>query len=51
MIGLLRPELNQLQYKIHKSTDEVDADDLMQVCQAWGYDVDSTTIDLIFKEN
>ena len=50
VIGLLGPELTQTQYKIHKSTDAINVDDLMQVCKAWGYDVPRTTIDLLFKE-
>ena len=39
VVGLLRPDAPQLQYKLHKPTDAVDAADLVQVCQAWGFDV------------
>ena len=39
VIGLLRPDAPQLQYKLHKSVDAVDAKDLVQVCTAWGFDV------------
>ena len=39
VFGLLRPDAPQLQYKLHKSMDTVDAEDLVQVCTAWGFDV------------
>ena len=39
VIGLLRPDAPQLQYKLHKPMDAVDAKDLVQVCTAWGFDV------------
>ena len=39
VFGLLRPNAPQLQDKVHKPTDAIDADDLLQVCTAWGFDV------------
>ena len=39
VVGLLRPDAPQLQHKLHKATDDVDAEDLTQVCSAWGFDV------------
>jgi hypothetical protein len=39
VIGLLRPDAPQLQHKVHKPTDAVDAEDLMEVCEAWGFSV------------
>ena len=39
VIGLLRPDAPQLQYKLHKPMDAVDAKGLAQVCTAWGFDV------------
>ena len=51
VIGLLRPAAPQLQHKVHKPTDTVDADDLMQLCEAWGYDIQRTVIDPFFQEN
>ena len=51
VIGVLRPELAQLQYKVHKATDAIDVDDLMQVCEAWGYTIQKTVLDSLFKEN
>ena len=38
-IGVLRPDAPQLQCKLHKPMDSVDAEDLVQVCAAWGFDV------------
>ena len=40
VIGLLRPDAPQLQFKLHKPMDAVEAQDLVQVCTAWGFDVD-----------
>jgi hypothetical protein len=39
VIGLLRAGAPQLQYKVHKATDAINAGDLEQVCKAWGFDV------------
>ncbi|MXX73832.1 MAG: hypothetical protein F4210_14445 [Holophagales bacterium] len=39
-IGLLRPDAPQLQYKLHKPMDAVDAKDLVEVCTAWGFEVE-----------
>ena len=38
VFGLLRPGAPQLQCKLHKALDAVDAKDLVQVCAAWGFD-------------
>ena len=38
-IGLLRPNAKPLQCKLHKPTDAVDAEDLVQVCKERGFDV------------
>ena len=39
VVALLRPDAPPLQHKLHKPTDAVDAEDLIQVCKAWGFDV------------
>ena len=39
VIGLLRPGMPPLQHKVHKSTDALDAGDLVRVCSAWGFPV------------
>ncbi|MDE2887757.1 MAG: hypothetical protein OXR72_06035 [Gemmatimonadota bacterium] len=39
VFALLRRDARPLQYKLHKPTDAVDAEDLVQVCTAWGFDV------------
>ena len=44
VIGLLRPDAPQLQRKLHKPMDAVDATDLVQVCTAWGFDVEIPTL-------
>ena len=51
VIGLLRPGAPQLQQKIHKETDAINANDLAQVCQAWGISVQTKNIESIFKES
>ena len=51
VIGLLRPDAPQLQYKLHKSMDAVDAKDLVQVCKAWGFDVRMPILAHLLREN
>ena len=51
VIGLLRSDEGQLQHKIHKPTDEIDAQDLVEVCAAWGLSVETSALEFIFKEN
>lgn len=40
VFGLLRPDAPQLQCKLHKPMNAVDAGDLAQVCSAWGFEAD-----------
>jgi len=49
VIGLLRPGAAQLQHKLHKPTDAVDAEDLVQVCAAWGIDVHAAALRPLLK--
>ena len=54
VFGLLRPNVEQLQHRVHKPTDRVDARDLVEVCEAWGFDVQLAAFDArpdIDKEN
>lgn len=51
VIGLLQPNQPQLQFKIHKETAAVNADDLKMVCDAWGFKIKITEIDNLFKES
>jgi len=44
VIGLLRPSRPQLQHKVHKETDAVEAADLVEVCAAWGFSVQISSI-------
>ena len=50
VFGLLHPDAPQLQHKVHKPADAVDADDLMQVCRAWGFDVQIAAFTPFTKE-
>ena len=38
VIGLLRDGHPQIHHKIHKPTNSLDANDLKEVCKAWGFD-------------
>ena len=49
-IGLLRPDAPQLQCKLHKPMDAVDAEDLVQVCTAWGFDVEIPALAPLLQE-
>ena len=50
VIGLLRPDAPQLQCKLHKTMDAVDAADLAQVCAAWGFDVEIPVLAPLLQE-
>ena len=49
-IGVLRPDAPQLQYKVHKPMDAVHAEDLVQVCAAWGFDVEAPVLAPLLEE-
>ena len=49
-IGLLGPDTPQLQCKLHKPMDAVDAEDLVQVCTAWGFDVEIPALAPLLQE-
>ena len=51
VIGVLRPGLPQLQYKIHNAIDAVTANDLVLACEAWGHAAPNTVIEQLFKES
>ena len=51
VIGLLRPDAPQLQHKLHKPVDAVDAQDLVQVCTAWGFDAKIPVLAPLLEEN
>ena len=44
VIGLLRPDAPQVQFKLDKPTDAVNAEDLVQVCKAWGFDAPTSVL-------
>ena len=51
VIGLLRPDAPQLQCKLHKPMDAVDAKDLAQVCTAWGFDAKIPVLAPLLQED
>ena len=51
VVALLRPDAPPLQHKLHKPTDAVDAEDLVQACRAWGFDVQVSIFVLLLQEN
>ena len=51
VIGLLRPGVPLLQYKIHKAMNAVDAEDLARVCERWGHSIQSASLEPLLKEN
>ena len=51
VIGLLRPDAPQLQCKLHKPMDAVDAKDLVQVGAAWGFDVEIPVLAPLLQED
>ena len=51
VIGLLRPDAPQLQCKLHKPMDAVDANDLAQVCATWGFDVKIPVLAPLLQED
>ena len=50
VIGLLRPGTPQLQHKVHKGTDAVGAEDLLEVCQSWGFSAQFSALQSNLKE-
>jgi len=51
VFGLLRLNVPPLQHKLHKPMDAVGAEDLMQVCMGWGFDVQVATFTPFAQEN
>ena len=49
VIGLLRSGEPQLQHKIHKSIETVDSEDLVTVCNAWGFEVQASVFESLFN--
>ncbi|MEM7363651.1 MAG: hypothetical protein AAF525_06480 [Pseudomonadota bacterium] len=51
VFGLLRSDAPQLQHKIHKTTEEVDAEDLLEICKAWGFDLPAVAFASFVNDN
>ena len=49
-IGLLRDGHPQIQHKIHKPTNSLDINDLIEVCKVWGFDSRNMTFVPFDKE-
>lgn len=45
IVGLLRPKTQHLVHKPHKDIQHVNADDLIQICSAWGLDIQHTHLE------
>jgi len=50
VMGLHRVGAPQLQHKVHKPTDLIMSEDLVEVCLAWGFSVDKFSMNTIFNE-
>jgi len=44
VVGLLRPGSPQRQHTVHKRTSDIQPEDLMEVCKAWGLKADGTAL-------
>ena len=51
VIGLLRPGKPQCQHKVHKAVEDINAQDIVQVCTVWGFDVQKTNIEPLLISN
>lgn len=51
VVGLIQPGASQLQYKVHKPTNDISTNDLIQICEAWGYEISEDAITSLFKES
>jgi len=44
VVALLRPGLTALQHKIHKPVDQLQVNDLVKICEDWGFNVDQSSL-------
>ena len=51
VIGLLRPGAPQLQYKVHKAIEDINAQDLVRACNSWGFDVQNSALKQLLISN
>ena len=51
VFGLLRSDAPQLQHKVHKTTEEVNANDLLEICKAWGLDLPAEAFESFVNDN
>jgi hypothetical protein len=50
VLGLLRVDGPQVQHKLHKPMDSIDADDLTEVCKAWGFGTHNLVLESFKQE-
>ena len=46
VVALLRPRLPTLQHKVHKPIDQLQVNDLVKMCEGWGFNVDQSSLKL-----
>ena len=51
VVALLRPDAPPVQHKMPKSTEAVDAEDLVEVCKTWGFDAPLPVLTTLLQEN
>ncbi len=51
VFGLLRSDAPQLQRKVHKTIEKVDADDLLEICKAWGFGPPADAFESFVNDN
>ena len=44
VVALLRPGFTTLQHKIHKPVDQLEVNDLIKICEDWGFNVDQSSL-------
>ena len=44
VVALLQPGLTALQHKIHKPVDQLQVNDLVKICEDWGFNVDQSSL-------
>ena len=47
VFGLLRPNMEQMQHRIHKEIEDITSEDLLRVCLAWDFETDSIDFEKI----
>ena len=51
VIGLLQQGAPQMRHRVYKATDDINAEDLVCVCETWGYSAPRSLIKSLLEEN